>query len=99
MPHAGIHVRRLLASARRSSETPTILSRLDEGLYHLGPTHTRQRHRFVTCVLTGQRELVELREPECIAREVVVGSVVRITSQVTVVLHQDEGVVVQPVDE
>ncbi len=62
------------------------------------PPDTGQRYRFVTGVLTGQREF-ELGQPEFIAREVVVGSVVRITPQVTVVLHQDEGVVVQPVEE
>lgn len=86
MLHGGSQLRRFLVSARRSSETLTVFGRLDEGPYHLGPTYTGQRHRFVTCVLAGQRELVELREPEFLAREVVVGSVVRITPQVTVVL-------------
>jgi hypothetical protein len=57
-----------------------VLVRGDERLDHLGVDEVAAK-------------LIELREPEVVAREVCVGRVVRVAAQVAEVLHQDEGAV------
>src|SRR5437868_8302391 len=68
------------------SEARAVLRGVDEGLDHL-------------CAYEVAAVVVELPEPEVVARKVRVGAAVRVASEVSEVLHQDEGSILLLTDE
>src|SRR5882762_6858015 len=88
-----------LVTSGRAKEPPAVFAGNDESLDHLGPLNSCYRYLFIACIFTRLRKRVHLREPEIVTAEVVVGSVVRVTPQVPVVLHQHEGVVVEFIED
>src|SRR5437868_10001204 len=73
-------------SASSRSEPTTILSGINERLYHLG-------------VGEAAIELIKLIQPEVIAGVIKIRSVIRVAAQVTDELHQYEGAVEFGIDE
>src|ERR1051325_8675176 len=88
-----------LVAAGRACKALAVLVRLDEGTHHLRALHASLRLRVVTHVFALLTHPVELREPELVAREVVVRRVVGVAPQVAEVLHQHEGAVVHEVED
>ena len=82
---------KLIRRALRRAEALPVLRGDDERPGHLGAADAAESHCRVSHVLAGDADAIELHEPEVVAREVVVGRVVRVAPQVAVVLRQDEG--------
>src|SRR6266850_1979848 len=91
--------RSFLVTSGRAKETPAVFAGHDESLDHFSSLNSCYRYLFITCIFTRLCKRVHLREPEIVTAEVGVGSVVRVTPQVPVVLHQHEGVVVEFIED
>ena len=90
-------LRRPLIAVWRTAKPLSILDRGNKSLHHFGAPHPRKSVFGVARVLTWQRELIDLCQPEVIAGEVIVWLVVRVAPEIAVELHQYEGLVVEPV--
>src|SRR5215213_4430583 len=101
IPHPSALIPFLLRvpAARVAREAAAVLCRAQEGSYYLGAAYAAYGDRLVARVLARQRGRVEFIEPEVVAVEIVVGRAVRVAAQVAVILHADESLVVEPVED
>src|SRR5215213_6914079 len=85
IPHPSALIPFLLRvpAARVAREAAAVLCRAQEGSYYLGAAYAAYGDRLVARVLARQRGRVEFIEPEVVA----------------VILHADESLVVEPVED
>src|SRR5438309_5610353 len=82
--------RRFLISARRAKEALAIFEGLYKGPDHLSLLHASISLRVIAHVFARQTKRVQLVQPIVIAVEIIVGRIVRVPAQVSVILHEHE---------